>query len=168
MAKAKFVVRKGSRERSRLNHRVDLLTSSEVEVTLVRMATALSAAELGYLRSQRLGRLATIDALGAPQNNPVGFAIDEATGQVLIPCERVEKRRSEAPHRGHCKNEAQRPRGSGGEASDRRRLGEADARQEGERYPRAKISEGESESCAARIVTATSATVAAGTYARRR
>ncbi len=32
----------------------------------------------------RPGRLATVDPSGAPQNNPVGFTVDEATGQVLI------------------------------------------------------------------------------------
>jgi len=35
-------------------------------------------------RSQRLGRLATVDGSGAPQNNPVGFFIDEASSQVFI------------------------------------------------------------------------------------
>jgi pyridoxamine 5'-phosphate oxidase family protein len=35
-------------------------------------------AQLDYLRSQLLGRLATVDADGAPQNNPVGFRVDEA------------------------------------------------------------------------------------------
>lgn len=39
--------------------------------------------ELEYLRSQRLGRLATVDQRSAPQNNPVGFAI-EADGTVVI------------------------------------------------------------------------------------
>ena len=34
-------------------------------------------AQLSYLRSQLLGRLATVDAGGGPQNNPVGFRIDE-------------------------------------------------------------------------------------------
>ena len=34
-------------------------------------------AQLSYLRSQLLGRLATVDAAGGPQNNPVGFRIDE-------------------------------------------------------------------------------------------
>jgi pyridoxamine 5'-phosphate oxidase family protein len=48
------------------------------------MAPALTRPELDYLRSQRLGRLATVDGSGAPQNNPVGFTIEEATGQVLI------------------------------------------------------------------------------------
>jgi pyridoxamine 5'-phosphate oxidase family protein len=33
---------------------------------------AFSQAEIDYLTSQRLGRLATVDAQGAPQNNPVG------------------------------------------------------------------------------------------------
>jgi pyridoxamine 5'-phosphate oxidase family protein len=48
------------------------------------MAPKLTADELDYLRGQRLGRLATVDASGSPQNNPVGFTIDEATGHVLI------------------------------------------------------------------------------------
>jgi pyridoxamine 5'-phosphate oxidase family protein len=49
-----------------------------------RSAPTLTARELDYLRTQLLGRLATVDATGAPQNNPVGFVIDEATGQLLI------------------------------------------------------------------------------------
>jgi pyridoxamine 5'-phosphate oxidase family protein len=48
------------------------------------MAPRLTPAELNYLRSQRLGRLATVDPAGAPQNNPVGFFVDEATGQFLV------------------------------------------------------------------------------------
>lgn len=40
-------------------------------------------AELDYLRSQPLGRLATVDADGAPQVNPVGFRIT-SSGDVLI------------------------------------------------------------------------------------
>src|SRR4051812_47712812 len=43
-----------------------------------------SPAELAYLRTQRLGRLATVDSSGAPQNNPVGFFVDEQTGGVSI------------------------------------------------------------------------------------
>ncbi|MET9224136.1 PPOX class F420-dependent oxidoreductase [Streptomyces sp. NPDC088197] len=35
--------------------------------------TALTEAELRYLRTQRLGRLATVDAQGRPQANPVGY-----------------------------------------------------------------------------------------------
>ena len=34
---------------------------------------SLSDSEIAYLRSQRLGRLATVDAKGRPQANPVGF-----------------------------------------------------------------------------------------------
>jgi pyridoxamine 5'-phosphate oxidase family protein len=41
-------------------------------------------AELEYLESQRLGRLATVDRDGAPQNNPVGFRVNEANGTVDI------------------------------------------------------------------------------------
>jgi pyridoxamine 5'-phosphate oxidase family protein len=48
------------------------------------VAPRFTADELEYLRSQRLGRLATVDADGAPQNNPVGFVVDEASGDVLI------------------------------------------------------------------------------------
>ena len=50
------------------------------------MATTptFSPAELRYLRTQRLGRLATVDGAGAPQNNPVGFVVDERTGDVVI------------------------------------------------------------------------------------
>jgi pyridoxamine 5'-phosphate oxidase family protein len=40
--------------------------------------------ELAYLADQRIGRLATVDESGVPQNNPVGFFVDAATGQVLI------------------------------------------------------------------------------------
>ena len=48
------------------------------------MALTFTPAELEYLHNQRLGRLATVDGSGAPQNNPVGYVVDEATGQVLI------------------------------------------------------------------------------------
>jgi pyridoxamine 5'-phosphate oxidase family protein len=40
--------------------------------------------ELAYLRSQRLGRLATIAADGTLQNNPVGFQVDEEAGVINI------------------------------------------------------------------------------------
>lgn len=39
--------------------------------------TELNEAELAYLRSQKLGRLATVDPAGQPQNNPVGFRVRE-------------------------------------------------------------------------------------------
>ncbi len=37
-----------------------------------------------YLRSQRLGRLATVDPQGAPQNNPVGFTYNAGLGTIDI------------------------------------------------------------------------------------
>jgi pyridoxamine 5'-phosphate oxidase family protein len=33
--------------------------------------------QLAYLATQRLGRLATVDVAGAPQNSPVGFRIND-------------------------------------------------------------------------------------------
>jgi pyridoxamine 5'-phosphate oxidase family protein len=41
-------------------------------------------AELAYLRSQRLGRLATVGPDGGPQNNPVGFRVDADAGTIDI------------------------------------------------------------------------------------
>jgi pyridoxamine 5'-phosphate oxidase family protein len=42
--------------------------------------TELNADELAYLRSQSLGRLATVDAGGRPQANPVGYFLrDDGT-----------------------------------------------------------------------------------------
>jgi pyridoxamine 5'-phosphate oxidase family protein len=41
-------------------------------------------AELLYLRSQRLGRLATLSPHGQLQNSPVGFSVDEAGGVINI------------------------------------------------------------------------------------
>jgi pyridoxamine 5'-phosphate oxidase family protein len=42
-----------------------------------------SGAERAYLRSQRLGRLATVDRHGQPQANPVGFYTQD-DGTILI------------------------------------------------------------------------------------
>jgi pyridoxamine 5'-phosphate oxidase family protein len=42
------------------------------------MAT-FSSAQVKYLKSQRLGRLATLRPDGTLQNNPVGFTFDEKT-----------------------------------------------------------------------------------------
>jgi len=39
--------------------------------------TVLNAAETAYLSGPRLGRLATVDAQGRPQANPVGFFLRE-------------------------------------------------------------------------------------------
>jgi pyridoxamine 5'-phosphate oxidase family protein len=47
------------------------------------MIAKFTPTELAYLRTQRLGRLATVDRNGAPQNNPVGFWI-EPTGEIVI------------------------------------------------------------------------------------
>jgi pyridoxamine 5'-phosphate oxidase family protein len=41
-------------------------------------------AELDYLRSQRLGRLATLAPDGTLQNSPVGFAVDAEAGVIDI------------------------------------------------------------------------------------
>ena len=50
------------------------------------MATviALTDIERAYVHSQPLGRLATVDASGAPQNSPVGVFLDEETGEILM------------------------------------------------------------------------------------
>ena len=45
---------------------------------------ALTDPEREYLQNQPLGRLATVDAHGAPQNSPVGVFFDEATGEIVI------------------------------------------------------------------------------------
>lgn len=39
---------------------------------------------LAYLATQRLGRLATVDAGGAPQNNPVGFRYNPDLGTIDV------------------------------------------------------------------------------------
>jgi pyridoxamine 5'-phosphate oxidase family protein len=44
----------------------------------------LTEAERSYLSTQTLGRLATIDPNGAPQNNPVGFRYNSDTGTIDI------------------------------------------------------------------------------------
>lgn len=46
--------------------------------------TVFTGAELDYLWSQRLGRLATVDAGGAPQNNPVGIHYNPDAGTIDI------------------------------------------------------------------------------------
>ncbi len=49
----------------------------------VAAMTEFSEAELAYLSSQRLGRLATVDPHGQPQANPVGFH-PRPDGTILI------------------------------------------------------------------------------------
>jgi pyridoxamine 5'-phosphate oxidase family protein len=44
----------------------------------------LGADVLAYLLSQRLGRLATVDRHGAPQNSPVGFRYNADLGTIDI------------------------------------------------------------------------------------
>jgi len=44
----------------------------------------LTSAAVAYLATQRLGRLATVDATGAPQNNPVGFRYNPELGTIDI------------------------------------------------------------------------------------
>jgi pyridoxamine 5'-phosphate oxidase family protein len=41
-------------------------------------------AQLAYLATQRLGRLATVDHRGAPQNNPVSFRYNHDLGTIDI------------------------------------------------------------------------------------
>jgi pyridoxamine 5'-phosphate oxidase family protein len=48
------------------------------------MTEFFSAAEHAYLDSQRLGRLATVAGNGQPQNNPVGFFVNDELGVVDI------------------------------------------------------------------------------------
>jgi pyridoxamine 5'-phosphate oxidase family protein len=42
----------------------------------------LTAAEIGYLQAQRLGRLATLQPDGSPQVKPVGFRYNPALGTI--------------------------------------------------------------------------------------
>ena len=48
------------------------------------VSSTFSAEVLAYLGSQRLGRLATVDAHDAPQNNPVGFRYNAELGTIDI------------------------------------------------------------------------------------
>jgi pyridoxamine 5'-phosphate oxidase family protein len=46
--------------------------------------TTFTTAQIKYLKSQRLGRLATLRPDGTLQNNPVGFTFDEESGTFEI------------------------------------------------------------------------------------
>jgi pyridoxamine 5'-phosphate oxidase family protein len=46
--------------------------------------SVFTSEELAYLQNQRLGRLATVDALGQPQNAPVGFRYNPETDTIDI------------------------------------------------------------------------------------
>jgi len=47
-------------------------------------SNSLTSTVVAYLATQRLGRLATVDADGAPQNNPVGFRFNAELGTIDI------------------------------------------------------------------------------------
>lgn len=90
------------RFRAELEQRCDIpITMSEVDIVDIyrdtwapivsRPITETSAAgcwftdpEINYLDDQLLGRLATVDRHGAPQNNPVGFFIDRYEQKLLV------------------------------------------------------------------------------------
>jgi pyridoxamine 5'-phosphate oxidase family protein len=57
-------------------------TGSYAAATTSRIT--LTDTERAYVQSQPLGRLATVDANGAPQNNPVGVFLDEESGDIVI------------------------------------------------------------------------------------
>jgi pyridoxamine 5'-phosphate oxidase family protein len=46
--------------------------------------TTFTDAEIEYFNSQRLGRLATVDARGRPHVAPVGFFYERETGAIVI------------------------------------------------------------------------------------
>jgi pyridoxamine 5'-phosphate oxidase family protein len=48
------------------------------------VTSSLSTEVLAYLQTQRLGRLATVDSSGAPQNSPVGFRYNAELGTIDI------------------------------------------------------------------------------------
>ena len=48
------------------------------------ITSQFSADVLAYLSTQRLGRLATVDRRGAPQNSPVGFRYNADLGTIDI------------------------------------------------------------------------------------
>ncbi len=54
------------------------------KTVLVPDAAALGPAEVDYLRTQRLGRLATVQADGTPQVSPVGFRLNPRLGTIDI------------------------------------------------------------------------------------
>lgn len=49
-----------------------------------RIDAPFTSRELTYLRDQQIGRLATVDGRHAPQVVPVGYSVDEATGEISI------------------------------------------------------------------------------------
>jgi pyridoxamine 5'-phosphate oxidase family protein len=57
------------------------------------MASVFTSAELDYLRSQRLARLATLAPDGTLQNNPVAFFVHASAGTIDIGGARIVKTR---------------------------------------------------------------------------
>ena len=55
-----------------------------IRIQARRPTMVFASAELEYLRSQRLGRLATLTPRGTLQNSPVGFQVDEDAGVIAI------------------------------------------------------------------------------------
>lgn len=71
----------------RANDRFDqscMLPERSSGTTMSSMALRLSQAERDYLDTQRLGRLATVADDGQPQNNPVGFFVNDELGVIDI------------------------------------------------------------------------------------
>jgi pyridoxamine 5'-phosphate oxidase family protein len=58
--------------------------SARKERVVSDLSSPLRAGVLAYLASQRLGRLATVDSRGEPQNNPVGFRYNADLGTIDI------------------------------------------------------------------------------------
>ncbi|MET8777526.1 PPOX class F420-dependent oxidoreductase [Nocardia sp. NPDC050713] len=48
------------------------------------MTATLTSDQIAYLRTQRLGRLATVRPDGSPQNNPVGFRYNDELGTIDV------------------------------------------------------------------------------------
>jgi pyridoxamine 5'-phosphate oxidase family protein len=48
------------------------------------MASPFTPVQREYLRTQRLGRLATVARNGQPQNNPVGFFVNDELGVIDV------------------------------------------------------------------------------------
>ena len=55
-----------------------------IRIQAGRPTMMFTSVELEYLRSQRLGRLATLTPRGTLQNSPVGFQVDEDAGVIAI------------------------------------------------------------------------------------
>ncbi|WP_181783723.1 PPOX class F420-dependent oxidoreductase [Pseudonocardia pini] len=47
--------------------------------------SVFTSAELEFLRTARIARLATLSPSGSPQVKPVGFVVDPATGAIDVP-----------------------------------------------------------------------------------